>query len=108
MCEATIITWGMRHLILDTMRLIFYSAYYRCQYWIPWDSLDTLGVHGYLGVPWLLGAVLRSDLDHAPAHLGHGCPKRRAWYSVSRCVPAIAYKTDGKQIHTSKWRIVSG
>ena len=31
MCEATITTWGMRHPILDTMRLIFYSAYYRCQ-----------------------------------------------------------------------------
>ena len=76
--------------------------------WIPWDSLDTLGVHGYLGVPWLLGAVLRSDLDHAPAHLGHGCPKRRAWYSVSRGAPAIAYKTNGKQIHLPKWRIVSG
>ena len=28
MCEATVTTWGMRHPILDIMRLIIYSAYY--------------------------------------------------------------------------------
>ena len=46
--------------------------------------------------------------DHAPAHLGHGCPKWRAWHSVSHCAHAIAYKTGGKQIHASNWRIISG